>query len=284
MDYENRLPPEGINVTRVHPLKQFIQLAIGAVVLVVILVVVLQTTGAVLAKRIPFSFETAVMERLDIPLGQDKQHPEMTAYLNDLANRLSQHMSLPEGMQVTVHYDSDDVFNAFATVGGHLIFYNGLLSRMPNENTLAMVMAHEISHVLHRDPMASLGGGVVSTIALLGLTGNAGTGMAGSVLNNAGMLTSIQFTRKMEVAADQEALQGLYATYGHVAGAARLFELFRENGGEPSSGKPAWLERFLSTHPRDEDRIEQTAEIANREQWPVTGVTTPLPAGFKSWL
>jgi len=282
MEYQNRLPPEGINVSRVNPLKQFVQLAIGGLILVVILVVILQLTGSLLAKRIPFSFEIAVMNRLDIPFGDDSRFPEMTNYLNELADRLSQQMELPEGMRVTVHYDDEEVFNAYATVGGHLLFYKGLLNRMPDENTLAMVMAHEISHVLHRDPVASLGGGVVSTIALLGLTGS--SGMAGQVLNNAGMITGMQFTRKMEEAADEQALMALNSLYGHVAGAPRLFELFSESRDSAESGNAAWLERFLSTHPRDEDRISQIARQAERQEWAIEGELTPLPADFKRWL
>lgn len=285
MRYENRLPPEGINTSLVHPLKQFGQLAIGAIVLVVILVAVLQFSGSFLAKRIPFSYELAVMERLDISMGEPQKYPELTLYLNDLAARISANLPLPEGMAVKVHFDSDDVFNAFATVGGNLLFYRGLVSRMLNENTLAMVMAHEISHVLHRDPVAALGGGVVSTIALLGLTGSAGTGMAGQVLNNAGMLTSVQFTRKMEVAADEEALAAVNALYGHVRGASSLFELFSASRGESSSKKkPAWLERFFSTHPRDADRIGSIARIAAENHWQTEGELTPLPADFRRWL
>ena len=285
MRYENRLPPEGINTSQVHPLKQFVQLAIGAVVLVVMLVAVLQFSGSFLAKRIPFSYELAVMERLDISMGEAQKSPDMTQYLNDLAARVSAHLPLPEGMSVTVHYDSEDVFNAFATVGGNLLFYRGLLSRMPDENTLAMVMAHEISHVLHRDPVAALGGGVVSTIALLGLTGSAGTGMAGQVLNNAGMLTSVQFTRKMEVAADEAALAAVNALYGHVNGASTLFELFSTARGKSASkASPAWLEQFFSTHPRDEDRIGSIARIAVENQWQTEGELTPLPVEFRRWL
>ena len=282
MEYQNRLPPEGINVSRVHPLKQFFQLAIGALVLVVMLVVVLQLTGSVLAKRIPFSFEVAVMERLDVRLGNEVEFPEVTRYLNELAERLSQQMSLPDGMRVRVHYNENAVFNAYATVGGQLAFYKGLLERMPDENTLAMVMAHEISHVLHRDPVASLGGGVVSTIALLGLTGS--SGMAGQVLNRAGVITSVQFTRNMEEAADTEALKALHALYGHVAGAQRLFELFSEASKSATLGETGRLERFLSTHPSDVDRISRIAEQADLQQWDLTGDLTPLPENFKQWL
>ena len=283
MDYQNRLPKEGINTTQVHPLKQFVQLAIVALILVMMLIVVLQYTGAALAKHIPFSFELQVMEKLDLPLGSEESAPEMALYLNKLGQRLSQHMPIPEGMKVVTHYSSDDLFNAFATVGGNLIFYKGLLSRLPNENSLAMVLAHEISHVLHRDPMATLGGGVVSTVALLGLTGNAGTGMAGKVLSNAGMLTGVQFTRRMEEVADFEALAAVNSLYGHINGAADLFVLLKES--RDSLDKTlAWTEHFISTHPPYDDRIDDIAMRAQAEGWHENGPLTPLPAEFMNWL
>jgi len=285
MRYENRQPPEGINTSQVHPLRQFLQLAISALVLVVVLVVFLQYAGSFMARRVPFSYEQRVMERLDIEMGEAARYPQMSAYLNELAARVSAQLPMPEGMSVVVHYDSEDIFNAFATVGGNLQFYRGLLSRMPNENTLAMVMAHEISHVMHRDPVAALGGGIASTIALLGLTGNAGTGMAGQLMNHAGILTSVQFTRSMEIAADDAALAAINGLYGHVNGASTLFELFSVSRGndKPRQGQQ-WLERFISTHPLDEDRIQRISEHAREQQWRSDGELTPLPADFKRWL
>ena len=51
-----------------------------------------------------------------------------------------------------MHYDPGGTFNAYATAGGQLVFYRGLLEAMPHENALATVVAHEIAHVAHRDP------------------------------------------------------------------------------------------------------------------------------------
>jgi len=138
--------------------------------------------------------------------------------------------------------------------------------------------------VLHRDPIAAMGGGIASTLALLGLTGNAGTGMAGSVLNKAGLLTGVQFTRKMEVAADHQALNAMQASYGHVGGAAELFAIFQGQRGSSSSSQPVWLERFMSTHPLDQDRIDQIEQLAGSEGWSLQGPMTPLPEDFKAWL
>lgn len=285
MQYENRQPVEGINVTRVNPLVQFAQLAIGALVLIVIMVFLLQVSGAWLAKRVPFSFELAIMNEFDAGFGDNADDPRMATYLNELAQSVATHMDLPEGMQVLVHYDQDTVFNAFATIGGNLVFYRELLVSMPNENTLAMVMAHEIAHVLHRDPIAALGGGVASMVAMLAFTGNAGTGAAGSVLRGAGAMTSVQFTQSMEVAADTAALQALNARYGHVNGATALFDMFSDARARGRSAKTfETLEKFASTHPLDSERIDAVGELARQKGWQMQGTLTPLPAEFSQWL
>lgn len=282
MHYENRQPPEGINVTAEHPLRHFARLVVAALVLLVLIVVTLQFAGSFLAKRIPFAFERRVVERMDIDFGDATAAPEMVAYLNGLAARLMAEMPIPEGMDVTVHYSPEDTFNAFATVGGNLLFYKGLLERLPHENALAMVLAHEIAHVLHRDPVAGLGGGVASAVALAMLTGNAGTGVAGEVLGRAGVLTGMQFTRRMEEEADREALAAVAASYGHVAGADELFVRIAEKRG--ASRVPDWIGRFTSTHPLDADRIRAIAARAAASGWPLEGDPTPFPRGFGDWL
>ena len=283
MQFENRQVTEGINVSKVHPLKQFMQLLIATVILVISVVIVLQLSGAWLAKRIPFSFEVQVMDKLNIDLGDAAPDTDIRQYLNALGARLESAMELPDGMSTTIHYSSDPVFNAFATVGGNLMFYRGLLEELPHENALAMVLAHEIAHVQHRDPIAGLGGGVASSIALIAMAGQSGTGPAGKVLNNAGMLTSIQFTRRMEQEADTAAIAAVNHLYGHVNGADMLFQVLQRKGAM-NSEVPDAVRRFTETHPALEDRIKAIATRVTAEGWDNSGEVTPLPDNFKRWL
>lgn len=284
--YENRQPDHSVNVSRVHPLKQFLQLLLAAMVLVVVLVFTLQITGGWIGRQIPFGAERQLMQRLDPQLGfRPGEHP-MADYLQSLVDRLAPHLPIPPDMQIEIHYAPDQVFNAFATLGGTLVFHRGLLERMPDENALAMVVAHEMAHVLHRDPAAGLGGGVASMLALMALTGNGGSSLAGRVLNSTGSVTSVQFTRRMENAADVAAINALARLYGHVEGADALFELFDAYRGESGtrSSLPQRLQRFLSTHPLDQDRIETIRRIARDSAWATTGPVTPLPDDYARWL
>lgn len=281
MRYENRQAPEGINVTKVNPLTHFLKLLISAIIFVVIIVVFLQFAGSAIAKLIPFKYELQLMESVEGTLGSDDASPEMIAYLNELADRVAPGLPLDENIAVQVHYSDEGVFNAFATIGGNLLFYRGLLEKMPHENALAMVMAHEIAHINHRDPVASLGGGVASLIAMSMITGM--SGLAERFFNQTYLLTGTQFTRRMESSADKAALGAVNNLYGHVNGAGALFEVM---GGVKSDNKaiPDWLERFAVTHPLSDDRVDSVRLLAEENEWLNEGELTPLPPEFMQWL
>ena len=73
-----------------------------------------------------------------------------------------------------MHYDDDAVVNAFATLGGHIVVYQGLLEAVPDENALAMVLAHEIAHVRHRHPIVGLSRSAALGFALMLLGADSG--------------------------------------------------------------------------------------------------------------
>ena len=50
-----------------------------------------------------------------------------TAYLQNLSDQLSVAQGLPESIKITVHYVDQPVINAFATIGGHVFIYQGLI-------------------------------------------------------------------------------------------------------------------------------------------------------------
>ena len=46
---------------------------------------------------------------------------------------------------MTVHAVQDPTVNAFATLGGHVFVFTGLVDSLDSENGLAMVLAHELA-------------------------------------------------------------------------------------------------------------------------------------------
>jgi len=75
--------------------------------------------------------------------------PAMQTYVNQVGRWLSLHTERPELPWHFAVVATDDV-GAFATPGGSVIITAGLMRLMRDENELAGVLAHEISHVVQK--------------------------------------------------------------------------------------------------------------------------------------
>ncbi|MBL1320071.1 MAG: M48 family metallopeptidase [Methylophaga sp.] len=278
MNYENPHIPEGINTSEEHPLKNFFILLIGSVVLIVTLSVVLAVSGGWLASKIPFSAENEIAGMYNVDEDVDDVNaPELTAYLQSLTDQISQAQNLPDEMKITAHYIDSDTVNAFATIGGHVFLFRGLLEKLPNENTLVTLLSHEIAHVKYRHPIKSLGSGILVGIAISTVTGSTNSDLLGS----AGLLSSLKFGRDMEQQSDEEAMITLQALYGHLNGGTELFKIFQNMREEMDIDEPVEL---FSTHPLDEDRIANFTQVAKDKGWLEAGNVTPLPDFFEAAL
>lgn len=254
MDYENRTIPEGINVSHEHPLKEFAILSIGLGVATIAFIAALSLAAGWLVHFIPFEKElqladSALFSIVDDGTEADEDEQRVQLYLQELADKLAIAQNLPEEMIITVHYQDSDTINAFATLGGHIVIFRGLLEKLPHENALAMVMAHEIAHIKHRDPLVAAGRGITVGLALTTLAGFGDSALSQQLLGQVGLVTSMGFSREQERDADQAALATLGRHYGHSHGAEVLFEILAADHNE--FAPPA----LLSTHPVSEDRI-----------------------------
>ncbi|MDM3870879.1 M48 family metallopeptidase [Porticoccus sp. W117] len=275
MEYQNPQVPEGINVSKQHPLKEFAWMlaTVGAITLAVVLV--LSLLAGWLVKFVPFSVEQQLAQQVisQLPASEpSSRHQQTQQYLQELADKLVANAPLPDGMSITVHYVDDNIVNAAATLGGHVLMYRGLLEKLPNENALAMVMAHEIAHVRHRDPLMALGRGVVVTTALAAISGFSDSQLSSWVVGLGSNLTLLKFSRDQEHAADENGLLALHATYGHTGGSEQLFEVLAQAHGDGE----AWA-TFLATHPLSDERIAELAKLAAENGWQQQGDLTPLP-------
>lgn len=234
-----------------------------------------------IAQRLPFSVEQRFIRPYELIAEQiqKRREPpagaaEMERYLQSLSESLGRALDLPADYVLTVHYVNSDTVNAFATLGGHIFVLRGLLAEMPDENSLAMVLAHEIAHVKHRDPVVSLGRGLALQMILSFLTGD--YTRSSDVLGAGGSLGLMYFSREQEQLADVSALSALQRHYGHVAGADEVFRIL-ERSQEPQQQKlPGWL----SSHPATEDRIEALHRYAAERQWP-QGEVRAIPEAIR---
>jgi predicted Zn-dependent protease len=280
MEYSNPKIPEGINTTDEHPLKEFFILSVGVLGLVFIAVIILSLLAETLAVYVPFETEQSLIPEMwtqiepEIESETSKQTRE---YMQSLSDRLAVHMQLPEEMEITVHYIEDDIVNAFATIGGHIFIYQGLLDELHSENALAMVIAHEMAHVYHRHPIIALGRGVVIGLLLSAISGANSDLFVGQIINETGMIVLLNFNRDQEREADITALNAVNGLYHHVAGTNDLFKALMQAHDPDEVEPPA----FLSTHPLTQDRIDDLIEYAREKGWDAETELTPIPQEFR---
>jgi len=181
-------------------------------------------------------------------------------------------MDLPEDMNIQVHYVDEGVVNAMATLGGNVMVYRGLLEQLPDENTLVMLLGHEIGHVKLRHPIKAVGKGVVISLLLTAVLGQSAESVA-NVIADTSMLTMLSFNRDQEQASDEEGLKLLNAYYGRVQGATALFEILEKENQAMGLNVP----QFLSTHPDTKNRMQHLNAIAQAQNWIQQGETRPIP-------
>jgi len=227
LNQQNPVFDNNVNVSRAHPLVDLFWLAGGAVLIVASFIIMLYVGMQWLAPHIPFSVEEKLASKAgltkisSLEANANPKHKKRLAYLQNLTNDLAKAQELDGSISIQVHWVDDDMINAFATLGGHVFITKGLWGAMPNENALAMIIAHEIAHVKHRDPLKSLGAGVALSLVSAIIFGSGDT--AASLVGGAGLITSLHFNRNMETDADETAIKALFKHYQHVAGATQFF-------------------------------------------------------------
>lgn len=275
MRFENPHPDETVNYSTEHPLKEFAWLLAGVAAVVALAVALAGFFAGDLAARVPFRVEKEYAGGIARHWEERDLTPEAAearAALRAIAANLVPAMSLPPGMEVTVHYADDKTVNAMATLGGNVLFYRGLLERLDSEDAVATVLAHEIAHAKLRHPASALGRGVAVGIVLSVVSSSMGRSVGGDPVQLAGMLSLLKYNRDQERAADQEALAAIAAVYGHVGGAREVFAVLGRLGRDESARIA-----ILETHPLGAERLARVDELARERGWAPDGPRRALP-------
>ena len=145
--------------------------------------------------------------------------------------------------------------NAFCLPGGKVAVYSGIMKKMRNEAELAFVVAHEVGHAIARHGGERMSWGYLQSfggiLVQLGLQNDTATQVYG-VGTQLGVM--LPFSRSNESEADLIGLL-LMAKAGYEPSAA--VEFWTRFAGNSASDP---LNRLLSTHPCDSDRIAAMVE------------------------
>lgn len=143
---------ENVNVSKVHPVREAVVLALGLLVAGMVGLAVLTFTTDVVTGYIPPLVEVATFGRafdveVDKAAAEDGRLAAVQAVLDPL-------LALdPElGYAVRLGILDEPQPNAFAMLGGGLFVTSGLLAQVESENELAFVLAHELASLRGAPP------------------------------------------------------------------------------------------------------------------------------------
>ena len=192
----------------------------------------------------------------DTPLSTD---PELNARVKRVGERIARVAAydLPKAEWEFVVFDDSEQINAFAMPGGKVAVYTGLFKIAKTDADLAVVIGHEIAHVVARHASERVSQQILvagGTLAVAAGTADMDSSNRRLILAGVGMGTAVgiilPYSRLHESEAD--AIGILYAAEaGYDPRVAISF--WQRMAAEKSDSPP----EFLSTHPSDATRVRK---------------------------
>lgn len=185
----------------------------------------------------------------------------ITGYVQSLVDRLVEAMP-PQPFPIKTTVVRNGALNAFASAGGHITIFTGLIANFDTEDELASVIAHELAHVSERHIAKSIeksklvGAGSLLGILAGVLVGSQGGGdgagalVLGSVAGAKAM--QLKYTRDNEKDADQYGLNFLVDAGFSPSGMTSAFDKIRRLQWLGGGGN---VPSYLSTHPGMDERL-----------------------------
>ncbi|HEX2441399.1 MAG TPA: M48 family metallopeptidase [Methylomirabilota bacterium] len=243
--------------------------AVGAVLAALVVSLALYFWGipalaGVAADHVPVSWEVALGESAVARLAPPSRRcldPPRQRRIDEIVTVLLR--TLPERrypFQVAIV--DHPMVNAFATPGGFIVIFRGLLDRTENAEELAGVLAHEIQHVLHRHATRAILRHASTGVLLAALLGDV-SGVVAFGAETARALGDLRHSREAEHEADRDGMLMLHAARIDPQGMLAFFQAMQRTEG--TSGTAV---RYLSTHPPAGDRLQALATLAAQGSHP----------------
>ena len=191
------------------------------------------------------------------------KNEELNKYYVELGEKIAKSSHRPNlNWKFTII--DDPTMNAFATPGGYVYFYRGLLAHFNSEAEFAGVLSHEIAHITARHAVRGMSTAQVTNL-LIGLAASRvpGGSISDSGFNLLNVIVNKGYSRKYESEADDIAKEYLGRNGYNQNAMANFLETMKsadelENEIAKKEGRPAsgGYHGIFSTHPSTENRIE----------------------------
>lgn len=266
---------EEVNTTPVHPLVNLAHLFATVAVVSGLMYGGLGIAASQLATHIGPKTEEQIGAALTSALpAKTAEEDSRVSYLEELLAELEADvdktdLGKAQYPPLKVRILNVDEENAMVAAGSYLFVTDGLLAEVTSENELAFVLAHELGHLQHRDPLRALG----RSLVFITLSSLLGMGQSTSALPSMVNLAELSYSRQQETAADEYAQALIVAHYGHGGYSLGFFKRHLE----PDLGALSAVAEWQQTHPMSGDRIRRLESKFQQKEWPATGEATPLP-------
>ena len=238
--------------------KRIMKWGVGAATSVALIIfVIIPSLANQLATMIPVEKEIALgraslkqIEQL-LSYGEDKPLTctgvKGQLALDKMTARLTAYFDSPYPLDIKVF--NDEMPNAFAVPGGHIVLFDGLLKMADSPEEVAAVLGHEIGHVINRDPtrltLRSAG-----SVGILGMVFGDFAGGAVALIV-AERLIAADYSREAEADADSFAHKLLQDAKLPLAPMARFFEKLKDKYGNGPK-----LLSHIASHPDLQGRAD----------------------------
>lgn len=175
----------------------------------------------------------------------------------EVARREDKYRVLPPASQWQFAIIDDESPNAFAMPGGKIGFNKGMFAYAPNDEDIAVILGHEVSHVLARHSSERISQNLLTQVGAITIdeaTRNESAAVRRAWMSGFGLGAKVgvllPFSRAHEEEADYLGLIFMARAGYNPEAAPAFWQRFSNAGGK----KPP---EFFSTHPADETRVRK---------------------------
>ncbi len=275
--YKPKLPPEGINSSEEHPLKEFMLLVVASGLFIFALLIIFIALGKLAShwvsidQELGWTHELGILkEKVLTQKKKDLKDDFIDSLVADIWDQYKDQYETTRDLKVSTIPSKQP--NAFMAPGGYLSVTDQLIKGAKTQNEISFVICHELGHFIHRHPLNRLGQRFLSgvTLSLIGMND-----FAMNIVGPTVGIFTLHFDRGEERQADLFALECLMNKYGHVQGYDYFFKRIKEES-KLDIGDNQYLD-FLSSHPATDERIEVLKQWALKNNWNLEGELTPNP-------
>jgi len=196
--------------------------------------------------------ENAIGKEMDKQISQDLRFTKEKKFnLKKIFNKLTKYVQRKD---INYNYKvvQTDEVNAYAIAGGYMYVNTGILDFLDNENEIAFVLAHEISHnekkhCIKRVQYAALASSVDPTF--------------GEIVQTAYNMYSLPYSKYDEYEADENGVMLMEKAGYNKSGAVSFFEKLEELEKEYGMDQRDAVNDFISSHPTAKDRRERVLKM-----------------------